>query len=104
MEPFGVSAGGPFVKNRTFYFGDYQGTRRKNGGSVLTTVPTAKARTGDLSEYGTDIYDPTTGSQTTGTGRSRFAGNIIPALHLSTHAQNLLKLIPLPNLREDVRL
>ncbi len=94
---FGASLGGPIAKNRSFYFGDYQGTRRKNGGSVLTTVPTARARTGDLSEYGINIFDPTTGNPTTGKGRSQFAGNMILSSRLSSQAQNLLKLIPPPN-------
>ena len=48
------------MKNRFFYFGDYQGTRSRVGGSKLVTVPTLWARTGDLSEYGgLNIFDPT---------------------------------------------
>jgi outer membrane receptor protein involved in Fe transport len=94
---FGGSLGGPIIKNKTFIFGDYQGQRSKNGGSRSLSVPTAKARTGDLSEYGVDIYDPTTGNQATGTGRTQFAGNIIPTGRLSQQALNILKLIPLPN-------
>jgi outer membrane receptor protein involved in Fe transport len=38
---FGGSVGGPIVQNRTFFFGDYQGTRATQGGSRLLTVPTA---------------------------------------------------------------
>jgi hypothetical protein len=38
---FGGSVGAPIVKEKLFGFFDYQGTRRRNGGSVLTTVPTA---------------------------------------------------------------
>src|SRR5439155_751985 len=37
---FGGSLGGPLIKNKLFFFGDYQGTRRKTGFSVKTTVPT----------------------------------------------------------------
>jgi outer membrane receptor protein involved in Fe transport len=48
---FGGAFGGRIIKDKLFFFGDYQGTRRKNGGSVLTTVPTTLARTGNLSEY-----------------------------------------------------
>jgi len=94
---FGGSLGGPIRKNKNFIFGDYQGTRRKNGGSVLTTVPTLRARTGDLSEYGRNIYDPLTGSST-GVGRTQFTGNIIPPNRLSQQALNLLKLLPAPNI------
>lgn len=45
---FGGSVGAPIVKDKLFGFFDYQGTRRRNGGSVLTTVPTAAERNGDL--------------------------------------------------------
>src|SRR4030095_8378015 len=86
---FGGSIGGPIIRDRFFYFGDYQGTRSKTGGSRLLTVPTVAARSGDLSAYGVNIYDPLTGLQ--------FPGNVIPAGQLSPQAQNILKLIPTPN-------
>src|SRR6266550_8203759 len=37
------------VKKKLFGFFDYQGTRRRTGGALITTVPTAAERTGDLS-------------------------------------------------------
>lgn len=103
---FGGAIGGPIVKNRFFYFGDYQGTRSRVGGSKLVTVPTALARTGNLSEYGLNVFDPTaplvpvpcpTGVTGPCMGRQQFAGNIIPAARISTQARNLLNLVPLPN-------
>jgi hypothetical protein len=80
---------------RIFIFGDYQGTRSNVGGSQLLSVPTQAARHGDLSAYGTNIYDPTTGDPSQ---RTQFANNIIPANRLNPQAQALLNLIPLPNL------
>jgi hypothetical protein len=91
---FGGSIGGPIVKDRFFYFGDYQGTRSKVGGSKLLSVPTAAARTGNLSAYGVRFFDPLTGAPDV---RTEFAGGIIPTARLSQQAINLLRLIPLPN-------
>src|SRR5947209_11653970 len=75
---FGGSIGGPVIKEKFFFFGDYQGTRSKVGGSRLLTVPTDLARTGDFSQYGVRIFDPLTGTE--------FAGARIPASRLSPQA------------------
>jgi hypothetical protein len=95
---FGGSIGGPFVKNRLFFFSDYQGTRRSNGASVRLNVPTALVRSTcfdaavafcDLSEYPETLFDPTTGNQ--------FINNQIPRNRISPQAVNLLELLPAPN-------
>src|SRR5438445_1641263 len=46
---FGGSVGGPLRRDKLFGFFDYQGTRRRTGGALITTVPTAAERAGDLS-------------------------------------------------------
>ena len=48
---FGGSVGGAIIKNKLFYFGDAQLTRRRTGSSVKTSVPTINARNGDFSDY-----------------------------------------------------
>ena len=95
---FGGSFGWKIVKDKNFIFGDYQGTRSKEGGSVLTTVPTVLARSGNFSEYPLLIFDPASGDPVTGQGRVAFGGNIIPQGRLSQQSLNLLANIPLPNL------
>jgi len=97
---FGGSLGAPIKKDKMFVFGDYQGQRQKNGGSLTTRVPTAAERTGDLSALNTPIFDPCIGANcnVAPAQRQQFAGGIIPAARLSPQALNLLKLIPLPNL------
>jgi outer membrane receptor protein involved in Fe transport len=119
---FGGAVGGPVKKDKLFFFGDLQLTRRRTGSSVLTQVPTLNARGGDFSEYleplegagtvpTTDgrtvtfqrnmIFDPLTGDPNTGVGRQVFADggilNKIPASRLSQQALNLLKFVPNPN-------
>src|SRR5436189_6353691 len=48
---FGGTIGAPVVKNKLFFFGDYQGTREVRGvSSNLVNVPSVLERTGDFSE------------------------------------------------------
>jgi hypothetical protein len=93
---FGGSIGGPVVKNKFFYFGDVQFTRRRTGASLLTTVPTQAVRNGDLSAFNVPVFDPLSGSPN-GSGRQQFAGNRIPADRISPQARALLNLLPMPN-------
>jgi outer membrane receptor protein involved in Fe transport len=96
FNQFGGAAGGRVIPNKLFWFGDYQGTRRNTGGSALLRVPTLAERGGDLSGLGLKIFDPT--SSNTVEGRTEFTGAKIPPARLNPQAQNLLKLIPLPNI------
>jgi hypothetical protein len=54
---FGASAGGPIRTNRTFIFGDYEAIRQSKGVAAVDTVPSATARTGNLSS-GAVTVDP----------------------------------------------
>jgi hypothetical protein len=46
----GGTFGGPIVRGKTFFFGDYQSSRTERALSQTATVPTARMRAGDLSE------------------------------------------------------
>ena len=89
---FGGTLGGPIVRNRIFFFTDYQGVRQKTGGTALRTLAPAEWRAGDLSSISTPIIDPVTGVQ--------FPGNRIPAERIvNPVARNLFAnqtLYPLP--------
>jgi hypothetical protein len=97
---FGGSLGGPIQKDKTFFFGDYQGNRQHNGASLLTRVPTLAERGGDLSGLNTPIFNPCNGTDCNiaPAARQQFAGGVIPTNLLSPQAQNLLNSIPLPNI------
>jgi hypothetical protein len=47
---FGAFLGGPLKKNRTFIFGDYEGSRLRESNPFISTVPTAAERAGDFSD------------------------------------------------------
>jgi Carboxypeptidase regulatory-like domain/TonB dependent receptor len=94
---YGGTLGGPVIHNKLFFFASYEGTRDKQQLTRTTSVPTAAVRSGDLSVSSLPIYDPFTGNPN-GTGRTQFAGNIIPADRIDATARQLLALLPLPNL------
>jgi hypothetical protein len=104
---FGGSIGGKIIKDKLFFFGDAELIRQRYGGSITQVVPTAKARTGDFSEYlaaspNNAIFDPATGDPVTGVGRTQFADggvlNKIPTSRLSPQALAIMQNFPLPNL------
>ena len=92
---FGGTIGGPIVKNRTFFFADYQGIRDRRGDLTQASLPDAAMRSGDLSAAPTIIYDPATGLPD-GRDRQPFAGNLIPANRISTISRSILDLVPPP--------
>jgi hypothetical protein len=96
LNNFGGTVGGPIKKNKLFYFLSYDGNLTRQNASGYYTVPTAAIKSGDESADPTAIYDPATGAAN-GTGRTIFPGNIIPANRISSIAQKIAALTPLPN-------
>jgi hypothetical protein len=96
----GGSIGGPIVKNKLFFFGAYEASTRREFSNNSGTLATNTMRTGDLSEALTIfspnpgiVYDPSTGTAT-GTGRTPFAGNIIPTSRISNVAKIIVGKMP----------
>jgi hypothetical protein len=96
---FGFSAGGPIRQNKMFVFGDYQGTRARQGAQRTSTVPNNAFRNGDFSSLAVPIYDPLTGDAAFA-GRTQFPGNRIPASRINPVARNLLSILPSANLSQ----
>jgi hypothetical protein len=121
QNEFGGTIGGPILKDKLFFFGDYQGTRQIIGtstGDIL--VPSAADRQGDLSDIASQLTGTVQGgswasqlAQKLGYGVTAgepyyvpgctlssdcvFPNAVIPQSAITTPSQNLLKYIPLPN-------
>jgi len=126
QNQFGGSFGGALRKNKTFFFGDYQGTRIRQSQTDISFVPLQAERAGnfgDICASGFDgagvcldrdtngnvanqIYNPCQpGTGITGipcvvnTGpRNPFPNNQIPSNALDPASQNVLSLFPAPNI------
>ncbi len=108
FNQFGAAGGGPVIKNKTFFFADFQGYRERSTlGGQFATVPTALQRAGDFSQtfnaqgQPVVIYDPaTTRTAPSGTGfvRDAFPGNRVPSNRFDPVALKMLSFVPLPNI------
>jgi Carboxypeptidase regulatory-like domain len=118
---FGGTFGGPVMRDKVFFFTDYQGTRLVQGvDSGLLAVPSAQDRTGNLSDVASQLTKTVDGDAWAATLSQRlgypvtagepyytsgcatntqcvFPNAVIPQSAISPPAQFLMKYIPLPN-------
>jgi len=86
---FGFTLGGPVRKNKTFFFGNYEGLRERFARTNSSlSVATAAMRGGDFAGLPT-ILDPLNGQP--------FANNRIPSERMDARAKTLIGRVPLPN-------
>ncbi|HEV3140899.1 MAG TPA: TonB-dependent receptor, partial [Vicinamibacterales bacterium] len=82
---YGGVLGGPIVKNKAFFFGDFEGFRQDKKAAVFSTLPTSAQDAGILS---VDVRDPRSGVVYP-------AGTTIP---MTTFARKVLGGLPAPNI------
>ena len=92
QNQFGANIGGPIRHNKTFFFGGWESSRKRNGNSgsstYSTVVPTAAMRAGDFGSI--NITDPTTGTL--------FPNNVIPANRFAAAGVGMqTAFVPQPN-------
>ncbi len=93
---FGAKLGGPVRlpwlydgSERTFFFFNYEGQRRKRPSTQISSIPDEAFRGGDFSRSPVPVMDPLT-------GRS-FDGNRIPRERQDRAAARIMGLLPAPN-------
>ncbi len=86
QNQFGGNVGGPLMRNRAFFFADYEGTRLEQGVLRTGNVMTADQRRG---VFTTSIRDPLTGQP--------FPNNTIPTNRIDPVAAAIMQMVPLPN-------
>jgi hypothetical protein len=105
LNQFGGNYGGPILKNKAFFFGNWERTRRSQAFSGTQTVPSPAMIAGNFQGVTTLInnvptpvliYDPATGNPD-GTGRTQFQyngqSNVIPPNRISYAATQMIKLM-----------
>src|SRR5262245_30075593 len=89
QNQYGGSVGGPIRKERTFFFGTFEGFKSRRGLAASAQVPTPAQLSGDFRSDTRPVIDPLTGLQ--------FPGNVIPSARISDVARKFAALYPAPN-------
>ncbi len=101
QNQFGGSVGGPILKNKTFFFVDYQGNRVRQAAPILSVVPTTAQTQQHI--FTNPIFDPTsTLSASSATARTSYYNTTlgaykIPDGQISSIGQAILNLFPAPS-------
>jgi outer membrane receptor protein involved in Fe transport len=106
QNQFGGTFGGPIIKDKTFFFGYYEGFRNRQGETVPATVPSLAERQGNFAEQCTAGFGPS-GLCTNAQQQLTFFGTPVPFNQMTLFtpidptAKNVLPFFPLPNVGEN---
>jgi len=92
---FGAALGGPIIKDRTFFFVDYEGLRQNQGITSQIIVPSAAAR--GIGPNGQPTVSVVNGNPLPGPGQPGAAANPDPVTHIDQAVLPYLALWGLPN-------
>ena len=94
---FGATVGGPVIPDKVFWFLSYEGYIQRGSQEAVATVPGSAFANGNFSQVpGVVIFTPLTGAQP-GAPRVPFPNNVIPPTLLDRNSQQILSLLPTPN-------
>lgn len=91
QNQFGATLGGPIRKNKTFFFVNWEGTRIRQGQTLVGTVPTPLMRQGNFTELGSSA------SASLPQYSSCFNNGIVRPSCVDPVAAKIFSLYPLPN-------
>ncbi len=96
QNQFGGTIGGALVKDRSFFFISYEGTRLNRSLTKTFSVPSNAVRSGNFSAFAGQVCDPLTRNPATG-ACSPFPNNQIPSDRLDPVATTFLNQVPRAN-------
>jgi hypothetical protein len=98
QNQYGATLGGPIIKNRTFFFADFQGFNSRRAVTQTSTVPTPLMKQGNFTELPYNLATVVPAQA------GCISGNIIQVGCIDGVAKNLLTLYPDPNIASAVAL
>ncbi len=91
QNQYGAFVGGPIRRDKTFFFTDFEVLTIRQSNTSIATLPTPLERQGNFSGAGqATVYNPFTGAP--------FPNNTIPASLLNPASENVVALMPQPNI------
>lgn len=93
QNQYGATIGGPIIKNKTFFFGDFQIFSSRKATLIQSTVPTPLMKQGNFTEFNSALSDSPVAGQA-----GCVVANVISPTCIDPAAAKLIALFPDPNI------